>query len=99
MGSTGKMTEVDEKIFKLVTRYFYPEGYKFGSDEHDIFDMGVFCAGSMVCPDLSKLDLTTFTGYTIKEARKELEIDTDVLKRYYKLEKEHYNAPESQRLI
>ena len=52
----------------------------------------------MECADLSKLDLTQFLDYTIENARDELNIDIEILKRAYAYEKIRFNAPECQRL-
>ena len=99
MGTTRRVTSIQKSIFKFVTRFLYPEGYTFGPDEHKIFEIGLRSAGSMPCPDFSKLDLTTFTRYTIKEARKRLGIDVPRLIADYTVERSRYASSESQRLL
>ena len=99
MGTTRRVTSIQRSIFKFVTRFLYPEGYTFGPDEHKIFEIGLRSAGSMPCPDFSKLDLTTFTRYTIKEARKRLGIDVPRLIADYTVERSRYASSESQRLL
>ena len=98
MGSTGQLNILNRAIFKFVTRFLYPKGYNFYSDEFEIFERGVDCAREMECADLSKLDLTQFLDYTIENARDELNIDIEILKRAYAYEKIRFNAPECQRL-
>ena len=100
MGTTKALTTIDTAIFKFVTRFLYPAGYRFGKEEHKIFHNGVNCAHRMDCPDFSKLDLTQYFNYNIKEARKELKINTDELVEEYIIESMCYeNSPESQRLL
>ena len=53
----------------------------------------------MICTDFSKLDMADYIDYTIKNARKELEVDMDILLEEYKTEKAMFNCPESQRLL
>ena len=53
----------------------------------------------MGCSDISKVDLTQYTGYTIENARKELGIDVGLLETYYRIEKrKNKKSPECQRL-
>lgn len=99
MGTTKQLTKTHKKIFKLVTQYLYPEGYRFGHDEHSVFETGVNCAEQMICLNFAKLDLTAFVDYTIREAREELDINVDLLLDAYTKEKASYDSPESQRLL
>ena len=99
MGSTNNLNMLNRAIFKFVTRFMYPKGYKFYGDEFSVFERGVDCAREMGCPDLSKLDLTQFLDYTIERARQELKIDIEILKRAYAYEKFKFNDPECQRLL
>jgi hypothetical protein len=99
MGSTKGLTSIDTAIFEFVTRYLYPKGYTFGDDEFVVFDMGVKAAENMGCPDLSKLDLTSYIGYTINKAREKLGIDILELIRQYSIEMRSYDSIESQRLL
>ena len=99
MGSTNKLNMLNRAVFKFVTRFLYPSGYNFYTDEFEIFERGVDCARETGCPDLSKLDLTRYLDYTIEKTRQELSIDIDILKRAYAYEKIKFNAPECQRLL
>lgn len=99
MGTTRKVNKFHKSIFRFVTRVLYPDGYRFYKDEYDVFLNGLDSADKMICPDFSKIDLTLFTGYTIKEARKELDIDVPELTKDYMIEKMWYDSPESQRLL
>ena len=99
MGTSTRLSKIKKCIFKFITRYLYPKEYKFGHDEHRIYDAGIQCAKKMFCTDFSKLDMADYIDYTIKDARKELEIDMDTLLEEYKTEKAMFDSPESQRLL
>ena len=99
MGSSRGLTWPEKRLFRFITRHLYPKGYRFTGDDLEVFEAGVSCAKKMKCMDLSKVDLSWFSSYTIKDARSELGIDVDPLIVDYTLEKLTYNAPESQRLL
>ena len=99
MGTTRRINWLHKYIFKLVTKYLYPAGYTFGNDELVVFEKGLELGEVSKCPDLSKLDLSQFISYTIKEARDMLYIDLTHLRACYALEQITYISPESQRLL
>jgi hypothetical protein len=100
MGTTRQVNCIDRGIFKFATRFLYPDGYRFGPDEHKVFDIGLQAATAMKkCPDLSMLDLSMYIDYTVKEARKSLNIDCTELTKRYALEKALFTSVECQRLL
>ena len=99
MGSTKKLNTLRERIFLLITRYLYPDGYRFYEDEQKIFKSAVEIAESMKVEDLSKLDFTKYLNYNIETIRQEIGIDTDKLRKVYAFEKIMYTDPECQRLL
>lgn len=99
MGSTKKLNTLRERIFLLITRYLYPDGYRFYEDERKIFKSAVEIAKCMKVEDLSKLDFTKYLNYNIETIRQEVGIDTDKLRKVYALEKIMYTDPECQRLL
>jgi len=99
MGSTQKMNWLREKIFLFISRWLYPEGYKFYNDERDVFRIGVM-AGQRCDYDLTKVDFYKMENHKISYLRKRLGIDSKFLKIIYLLEKKAYpDSVESQRLI
>lgn len=99
MGTTRRLTSIQKSIFRFVSRYLYPDGYRFGEEELKIFENGLNAADKMDCPDFSKLDLTKYLGYNIHRARKMLDIDCAELVKEYILEKNLYDSIESKRLL
>jgi len=97
MGSTKGMERWKRNLFMFVSKYLYPEGYKFGEEERFVFNMGVK-AGSLCSTDLSQINFKKYLNKQIGTIRKELKIDVDFLKTYYHLEKMSFKSVESKRL-
>jgi len=97
MGSGKKMKRWRRNLFLWVTKYLYPEGYKFTEEERYIFYSGVM-AGSQCPTDLSKVDFNEVLDYKVQAVREKLGIDKDLLKCYYCTEKKLFKDKESQRL-
>jgi hypothetical protein len=97
MGSTKGMKRWKRNLFMFVSKYLYPEGYKFGEEERFVFNMGVK-AGSLCSTDLSQINFKKYLNKQIGTIRKELKIDVDFLKTYYNLEKMSFKSVESKRL-
>ena len=93
------MTRLKAKLFLFISRYLYPEGYKFGEEEASVFKMGVIC-GEKNPHDFSKVDFKWWGGWSLRSIRKKLHVDVDFLKLCYIIEKKKFpDAKESQRLI
>jgi hypothetical protein len=98
MGSAKKMSRWRRNLFLWVSKYLYPEGYRFREEERYIFYSGVM-AGSKCRSDLSEADFKKLTKFQIENVRKYLGVDTDLLKCYYCAEKKLFKDKESQRLL
>ena len=79
MGPTNQLTSLQKSIFRFITRFLYPSGYRFGPDELQVFETGLQAAKEMTCPDLARVDLIRYLDYTIEEARQMLGIDINRL--------------------
>lgn len=97
MGSGKKMSRWRRNLFLFVTKYLYPEGYKFTEEERYIFYSGVM-AGSQCPTDLSKVDFNKLLDYKVQGVREKLGIDRELLRCYYCTEKKLFKDKESQRL-
>ena len=99
MGSTKKMRRWRRNLYMFFAKYLFPKGYNFGEEERFIFNMGIM-AGSQCPVDLSMIDFKNYKSYKISGLRKELNIDRDLLKNCYAVEKKCFpESEESQRLL
>ena len=99
MGSTKNLSRWRKNLFLFFTKYLYPEGYKFKEEERFVFNMGAM-AGSLCSTDLSGVNFDAFTNNTLFSLRKELNIDVNLLRYCYEVEKRVFkDSKESQRLL
>lgn len=99
MGSSKKMKRWRRNLFMFLSKYLYPEGYKFGEEERFIFNMGVML-GSKCGVDLSSVDFEHYKKIDLYSIRNSFRINTTALRTYYELEKKIFpKSPESQRLL
>ena len=100
MGSTKKMARWRRNLFMFISKYLYPEGYKFGEEERFVFNSAVLLGQD--CPtDLSKVDFDSkfILSTDLNELRSELGLDKNKINCYYNLERLLFNDRESKRLI
>ena len=99
MGSSKRMKRWRRNLFMFISKYLYPEGYKFKEEERYVFYSGVM-AGSKCPADLSEVDFSNMSDYKLEAIREKLGVDTELLKCYYCTEQRLFpDSRESQRLI
>lgn len=99
MGSTKKMWRWRRNLYMFCAKYLFPEGYKFREEERFVFNLGVM-AGTRCETDLSVVDFSKYSDYKLSALRDSLNIDRNLLKSCYELEKRLFpESPESQRLL
>ena len=54
MGSTNRVTTTEERLFSLVTQYFYPKGYRFTSEDLQVYRDAVRLAYVSDCQPLAE---------------------------------------------
>lgn len=100
MGSTKRLTNFKQWLFLFITKYLYPDGYKFQKEEANIFRMASLLAKKMNCEDLSKIEFENHLEDNLKKVRKKLKIKEKQLRIAYAIEKVAYaKSTESQRLL
>ena len=99
MGSTKRLGWLRTKIFLFISRWLYPEGYKFYKEERQVFEWAVL-AGQRCKKDLTKVDFDKMRNNSITAIRKALGIETKFIKICYLLEKKLYpHSKESKILV
>ena len=100
MGSTNRISSTEEQLFAFVSKNFYPDIYKFSSEDIAVFKNAVRLAFISGCQPLDEVDYDRFTDYSLQDIRQQLNIETDLLQAYYALEKKRYpDSVASQRLV
>lgn len=100
MGSTDQVTATEEWLYEMFSRYLYPEGYRFSAEDIRVFRDAVRLGFVSDCAPLAKADFHALQDLPLREARRRLGIEEELLRAYYTIEKRRYpGAPESQRLL
>jgi hypothetical protein len=100
MGCTHRMTAIEERLYEFVARYLYPERYRFGDEEAQVFRDAVRLGCLSDCVSLVKVDFRAHLDRSLADVRTVFGIEEDLLRAYFAIEKRRYpSAPESQRLL
>ena len=100
MGSSRKVSTIEEELFVSIASHLYPPPYRFNAEDIEVFRDGLRLAYIMGCKPLDNIDFNDFSDYRLCDLRDTLGINTDLLRSYYALEKQRYpKCPSSQRLL
>ena len=99
MGSTRKVTSLEEDLFAKIATTLYPD-YQFNTDDIAIFRDAVRLAYVSGCQSLDQAYFTAFEACSLAEVRHQFGIDKTLLLAYYCLEKQRYpSCSASKRLL
>jgi len=100
MGSTKRVSRIEEWLFGLFARHVYPHPYTFDANAVRIFSDGVRLGGISNCQPLDEIKFDRCLDTTLDKIRDHLGLETDLLAAYYTIEKQRYpDARGSQRLL
>ena len=100
MGSTKQVGKAEAVLFELVTRYLYPETYRFSARDINIFYTALKLAEASKCVALDQVDYTKLIGNTLQQARYRLGMNENKIRASYQTEKTLYpDSKASQRLL
>ena len=100
MGSTDRVTATEERLYTSFAKYLYPREYRFTDEDVRVFKDAVRLGFVSDCKPLSQIDYSQYLHWPLREIRKALGIEEDLLRAYYAIEKRRYSTSlESQRLL
>lgn len=100
MGSTNRVSSTEEKLYTFAAKYIYPGPYKFNAEEIQIFKDAVRLGYISDCKSLDKVDYSQYMDWEISKVRKELGVETNLLKAYFEIEyKRHPKDIATKRLF
>ncbi len=100
MGSTNRVSTLDEKLYGLMTRYLYPKHYRFSDEDFQVYRDAVRLGYVSDCTPLNTINYPELSELSLDTAREKIGIEPDLLKAYYRIEAKRYpDSFESQRLI
>lgn len=100
MGSTHRVTTLEENLYAWVSKHFYPKAYRFNDDDLRVFRDATKLGYISDCTPLNTVDYDQYLDRLLPEIRRELGIEEDLLRAYYAIERKRYpGSKASQRLL
>ena len=100
MGSTDRVSPLEETLFKSINNIFYPKAYRFTESGQRIFKEAIWLGYISDCDSLDIVDFEPMMSWPLKDVRAHIRLETDLLQSYYRVEARRYpKSKASQRLI
>ena len=100
MGSTNKVTTLEENLYALASRHLYPKVYQFNDEAIRIFKDATKLGYISDCEPLNQVHYDQYLDWKLRDIRQAIALESDLLLAYYGIEKRRYPKSEaSQRLL
>jgi hypothetical protein len=100
MGSTKKVSTLEEDLFSTISRYLYPKVYQFSAADIAVFKDAVRLAYLSNCTPLDEWNFEPWKSQSLAALRAAVGIEYDLLLAYYQIEQKRYpDCKASQRLL
>jgi hypothetical protein len=100
MGSTDRVSSGEQTLFGFINKVLYPKPYRFKEGGIKVFKDAVALAYVSDCLPLEDVDFKPLLDLPLREVRKKIGLEVDLLKAYYAIEAKRYpDCAASQRLL
>lgn len=99
MGSTDRVSPIEETLFTLIVDKLYPREYQFSEAGKRIFKEAVSLAYISDCEPLDTVDFIPMFDWPMKKIRETLRLETDLLQAYYNVEAKRYPKNRASRRL
>ena len=100
MGSTDRVSTHEQSLFGFINKVLYPKPYRFKEDGMKVFKDAVALAYVSDCLPLEEVDFEPLLDLPLREVRKAVGLEADLLQAYYRIEAHRYpDCESSQRLV
>jgi hypothetical protein len=100
MGSTNRVSTLEENLYAFFSKHLYPKVYRFKEDDIRVFKDASKLGYISDCRPLNETNFDEFMDVSLRQARAQLGIETPLLRAYFEIEKRRYPASKaSQRLL
>jgi len=100
MGSTNKVTTLEENLYALASKYLYPKVYQFDDTAIHIFKDAVKLGFISDCQPLDQIDYDKYLDWKLRDVRQDIGLEGDLILAYYRIEKgRHPDSRASRRLL
>ena len=98
MGSTDRVTTLEESLYALFSKHLYPKVYQFKDEEIRIFKDATKLGFISDCKPLDKIDYNQYLDWKLCDMRRDIGIEPDLILAYYRIEQRRFPKA-SQRLL
>ena len=99
MGSTNKVSTMEENLFAVISKHFYPKVYQFDDDAIRIFRDAVKLGFISDCQPLDQINYPAYLDRQLKDIRQEIRLETDLIRAYYRIEMARYPTSKASRRL
>ena len=100
MGSTNKVTTLEENLYALVSKHLYPKVYQFDDEAIRIFKDATKLGYISDCQSLDRIDYAKYLDWKLRDIRHDINLESDLILAYYRIEQKRYpESTASQRLL
>ncbi len=107
LGSSRKLTTTEQNLYAQVSRYIYPDTYRFSEEEMMVFKDAIRLAYISACTSLAGFDFTVWLDHPVARIREAIGLEPELLTAYFAVEKRRFPTnkasarllPEPQRVI
>ncbi|WP_353669646.1 hypothetical protein [Marinomonas sp. THO17] len=89
-GSTNRVTSVEKKLYTIFAKHLFPKEYRLKDDEIQVYRDAVKLGYISDCQPLDKVDFESMREMSIKDVRKAIGLEEDLLSAYFAIEKRRY---------
>ena len=100
MGSTNKVTTLEENLYALASKHLYPKVYQFDDEAIRIFKDATKLGYISDCQPLDRIDYAKYLDWKLRDIRHDINLEGDLILAYYRIEQKRYpKSKASQRLL
>ena len=99
MGSTNKVGTLEETLYALISKYFYPKVYRFNDEAIRIFRDAVRLGYISDCLPLNRVKFDDYLDWPLGKIRREVGLETELLLAYYRIEQRRFPQSKASRRL
>jgi hypothetical protein len=99
MGSTNKVTTLEENLYALVSKYLYPKVYQFDNEAIRIFKDATKLGYISDCQPLDSIEYDKYLDWKLRDIRQEINLESDLILAYYRIEQKRYPKSKASRRL
>jgi hypothetical protein len=100
MGSTNKVSTLEERLYALASKYLYPKAFRLADEEIRIFKDASKLGYISDCRPLDQVDYAPLLDRSLRDIRRIVGLESDLILAYFGIEKRrHPRSKASQRLL